>query len=96
MFKRRKKKKTRMPSRTQKAQQSSSESSDTIESSSSSSNASESEVEDDGKEWAKKVEEPLRKWIEAVECRRDVADEHFDNPPRVTCTFSTFNLNCVI
>lgn len=37
--------------------------------------------DDDGKEWGKKVDENLREWIEAVCCRRDVADNYFDNPP---------------
>jgi superfamily II DNA helicase RecQ len=31
-------------------------------------------------EWAKKVEPELREWIATTKCRRDVADEHFDNP----------------
>ncbi|KAF8064097.1 P-loop containing nucleoside triphosphate hydrolase protein [Lyophyllum atratum] len=40
-----------------------------------------SDEEDDGKEWGKKVEENLRRWIETAHCRRDIADEYFDNPP---------------
>ncbi|GLB46004.1 putative P-loop containing nucleoside triphosphate hydrolase protein [Lyophyllum shimeji] len=39
------------------------------------------EDDDDGKEWGKKVEEDLRRWIETNHCRRDVADTYFDNPP---------------
>lgn len=31
----------------------------------------------------KKCEAGLRSWIEAEECRRNVADEYFDNPPRI-------------
>ncbi|KLO04434.1 P-loop containing nucleoside triphosphate hydrolase protein, partial [Schizopora paradoxa] len=31
---------------------------------------------------AKKVDPTLRQWIEATVCRRDVADEYYDNPPR--------------
>ena len=34
--------------------------------------------------YQKKVEEAMRKWIEAVACRRDVADAYFNNPPRTT------------
>ncbi|RXW15756.1 hypothetical protein EST38_g10098 [Candolleomyces aberdarensis] len=32
-------------------------------------------------ETVKKVETPLMKWVEARECRRDVLDDHFSNPP---------------
>lgn len=32
-------------------------------------------------EYKKKVEEALREWIETEECRRDVADRYYDNPP---------------
>ncbi|KII86510.1 hypothetical protein PLICRDRAFT_114420, partial [Plicaturopsis crispa FD-325 SS-3] len=35
---------------------------------------------DDGKVWARKVEEPFRRWIQAPGCRRDVSDEYFDSP----------------
>ena len=31
--------------------------------------------------YQKKVEEEMRKWIEATECRRVVADTYFNNPP---------------
>jgi len=31
--------------------------------------------------YVKDVEEGLRRWIETKGCRRDVADEYFDNPP---------------
>lgn len=33
-------------------------------------------------EWGKKVEPELRRWIVTEECRRDVADEYFNNPPQ--------------
>ncbi|KAF8987973.1 P-loop containing nucleoside triphosphate hydrolase protein [Cyathus striatus] len=36
---------------------------------------------DDGREWVKKVELELRRWIETKECRRDILDLYFDNPP---------------
>jgi bloom syndrome protein len=36
-------------------------------------------------EWGKKVEPELRQWIECEECRRDVADEYFNNPPVRKC-----------
>ena len=45
----------------------------------------------DGKEWGKKVEESLRMWIEAMTCRRDIADEYFDNPPRQNREHLPFN-----
>jgi bloom syndrome protein len=32
-------------------------------------------------EWGKKVEPDLRKWIETKECRREIADKYFNNPP---------------
>ena len=32
-------------------------------------------------EYGKKVEPELRLWIECANCRRDVADEYFNNPP---------------
>jgi hypothetical protein len=35
----------------------------------------------DKMEWGKKVEPELRRWIETEHCRRDVADEYFNNPP---------------
>lgn len=41
--------------------------------------------ESDKMEWGKYVEPELRKWIETTECRRDVADEYFNNPRRPTC-----------
>ncbi|KAI9512673.1 P-loop containing nucleoside triphosphate hydrolase protein [Russula earlei] len=34
--------------------------------------------------YQKKVEEAMRKWIEATECRRDVSDAYFDNPLHTT------------
>ncbi|KAJ7092198.1 P-loop containing nucleoside triphosphate hydrolase protein [Mycena epipterygia] len=37
---------------------------------------------DDGKEWGKKVEDALRKYTSTRSCRRDVADEYFNNPAR--------------
>lgn len=42
----------------------------------------ESDCEDmEEKEWVKKVEEAMREWIECESCRRDIADQYFDNPP---------------
>lgn len=43
----------------------------------------EDDDDDDGfeLEYKKKVEEALREWIETEECRRDVADRYYDNPP---------------
>ena len=43
---------------------------------------SQDEISGDGDkmEWGKKVELELRKWIETDACRRDVADEYFNNP----------------
>ena len=44
--------------------------------------------QDDGDEsrsqpvYRKKVDPALRLWIEAKDCRRRVADEYFNNPPR--------------
>jgi len=32
--------------------------------------------------YKKKVEGGMRKWSEALVCRRKVVDEYFDNPPR--------------
>lgn len=37
--------------------------------------------EDDEVEFVKTVEEYLRKWIETKDCRRDVQDDCFNNPP---------------
>lgn len=31
--------------------------------------------------WGKKIDEALRRWIDTKECRRNVVDEHFQNPP---------------
>ncbi|KAH9915001.1 P-loop containing nucleoside triphosphate hydrolase protein, partial [Fomitopsis serialis] len=36
---------------------------------------------DEDKVFQKKVEEGLRSWLEASNCRREVADEYFANPP---------------
>ncbi|KAK6996361.1 hypothetical protein R3P38DRAFT_2800062 [Favolaschia claudopus] len=36
----------------------------------------------DGLVWAKNVDPIVREYISTTECRRDVADKHFDNPPR--------------
>jgi bloom syndrome protein len=38
--------------------------------------------------WKKKVEEALRRWIEATGCRREVFDDYFDNPPTRKRVFS--------
>jgi superfamily II DNA helicase RecQ len=35
----------------------------------------------DKMEWGKKVEPELRRWLETEDCRRDIADEYFNNPP---------------
>ncbi|KAL1754058.1 P-loop containing nucleoside triphosphate hydrolase protein [Schizophyllum commune] len=35
----------------------------------------------DGKDWAKVIDPALRMYLETRRCRRDVADEYFDNPP---------------
>jgi superfamily II DNA/RNA helicase len=37
--------------------------------------------------YKKKVEGGMRKWSEALVCRRMVADEYFDNPPRSISTY---------
>ncbi|KAJ6601732.1 P-loop containing nucleoside triphosphate hydrolase protein [Mycena vulgaris] len=39
-------------------------------------------IAEDGKEWGKNVEEALRKYTSTRGCRRDVADEYFNNPTR--------------
>ncbi|KAJ6602109.1 P-loop containing nucleoside triphosphate hydrolase protein [Mycena sp. CBHHK59/15] len=36
----------------------------------------------DGLEWGKAVDPILREYISTLECRRDMADDHFNNPPR--------------
>ncbi|KAJ7604308.1 hypothetical protein DFH06DRAFT_922515, partial [Mycena polygramma] len=36
----------------------------------------------DGLQWGKVVVLTLREYISTVECRRDMTDVHFDNPPR--------------
>ncbi|KAK7043414.1 bloom syndrome, partial [Favolaschia claudopus] len=36
----------------------------------------------DGLVWGKNVDPIVREYISTAQCRRDVADEHFDNPPR--------------
>ncbi|KAJ7199390.1 P-loop containing nucleoside triphosphate hydrolase protein [Mycena pura] len=36
----------------------------------------------DGLEWGKKVDPVLREYISSLDCRRDAADRHFNNPPR--------------
>jgi bloom syndrome protein len=38
-------------------------------------------VDSEKMEWGKAVEPELRRWIECKGCRRDVADEYFNNPP---------------
>ncbi|KAF8154045.1 P-loop containing nucleoside triphosphate hydrolase protein [Crassisporium funariophilum] len=43
------------------------------------------EDKDDGKEWGKKVEQDLRRWIETQHCRRNITDTYFDNPPGRKC-----------
>ncbi|KAJ7272391.1 P-loop containing nucleoside triphosphate hydrolase protein [Mycena rebaudengoi] len=55
---------------------------DASDSESSDSSSGSDAAADDGMVWGKKVEEPLRKYITGKRCRRDVADEHFNNPTR--------------
>ncbi|KAI0744526.1 P-loop containing nucleoside triphosphate hydrolase protein [Earliella scabrosa] len=43
--------------------------------------------EKDKPKYKKTIEESLRAWIETEGCRRKVADEYFDNPPRTAGTF---------
>ncbi|TFY59961.1 hypothetical protein EVJ58_g5446 [Rhodofomes roseus] len=45
---------------------------------------SQTDTEDDDEQptYKKKVEDALRLWMEATDCRRRVADKHFNNPPR--------------
>ncbi|KAM6493656.1 hypothetical protein JOM56_010017 [Amanita muscaria] len=45
-----------------------------------------SELEDDGKEWGKKVDETLHQFISTTECRTAINDRYFNNPPREHCT----------
>ncbi|KII93854.1 hypothetical protein PLICRDRAFT_77008, partial [Plicaturopsis crispa FD-325 SS-3] len=50
---------------------------------------------DDGKVWARKVEEPFRRWIQSPGCRRDVSDEYFNSPaPRKAPTGACCD-NCI-
>lgn len=51
--------------------------------------SSEELVDEDSEkvEWGKKVEPELRRWIECEECRRDILDEYFNNPPCRKCKF---------
>jgi bloom syndrome protein len=37
---------------------------------------------DDGMEWGKNVDSVLRKYISSTLCRRELSDQHFNNPPR--------------
>lgn len=39
---------------------------------------------DDGKEWGKKVDDNLRKYIVTTGCRTAFSDLYFNNPPRIT------------
>lgn len=90
MFKRRKKKKPGGRQRKTKAGYSSVSESDSLDS------GSESEA-DGGEEteWAKKVEEALRNYIETILCRRDMVDEYFDNPPRTICESTQLKISIV-
>lgn len=45
------------------------------------------------KEWGKKVEDALRRYIEACTCRRNVADDYFENTPRRQGKSFILNLN---
>lgn len=36
----------------------------------------------DGLEWGKAVDPIMREYISTLECRRDMTDAHFNNPPR--------------
>ncbi|KAI0309971.1 P-loop containing nucleoside triphosphate hydrolase protein [Amylostereum chailletii] len=38
-------------------------------------------LEDEDVKYVKEIDDGLRLWIEAPSCRRNVADEHFNNPP---------------
>ncbi|KAJ6526206.1 P-loop containing nucleoside triphosphate hydrolase protein [Mycena sp. CBHHK59/15] len=40
----------------------------------------------DGLEWGKAVDPVLREYISTVNCRRDMTDRHFNNPPRRPAT----------
>ncbi|KAJ7456331.1 hypothetical protein B0H11DRAFT_1642783, partial [Mycena galericulata] len=48
----------------------------------------------DGLVWGKKVDPILREYISTETCRRDVADKHFNNPPRRAPTGACCD-NCV-
>ena len=84
MFRRKKKtrpgdKKSRQA---KKPEESSSEESSYKSDVSSTCSGSEADDVDDGKEWAKKVDDDLRQYIITKECRNLVNDTYFDNPPR--------------
>lgn len=72
MFQWRKKRKKKAPD----------DSDDSEDSGDSGEDDSEDEIggDSDKMEWGKKVDPDLRKWIETDECRRDIADEYFNNP----------------
>ena len=45
-------------------------------------------------EWGKKVDPDLRKWISAKMCRRDILDEHFNNPEPRKCESFLYLFDC--
>lgn len=44
----------------------------------------------DGRVWGKNVDPVLREYISTALCRRDIADKHFNNPPRRGKSFLSF------
>jgi len=42
----------------------------------------------------KKVEDGVRQWIDALACRRDIANEYFANPPAIANTESSQTTPC--
>lgn len=50
-------------------------------------NGVEDGAEDDTPRYRKDVEEGLQAWIETTCCRRDVADEYFNNTPKCKSTY---------
>jgi hypothetical protein len=80
MFRRKKKVRPRGKKCTKKPEESLSTESSS-ESDLSSSSGSEMDDVDDGKEWAKKVDDDLCQHIVMKKCRNLVNDTYFDNPP---------------
>ena len=44
--------------------------------------------------YRKKVEPALHEWVETEDCRRDIADKFFDNPPGRSCESTTIFPHC--